>query len=173
MIYIRVGKVWPRGKSGPQYDFVKFYWNTRTVNGCISATKAELSTASPQVCISSTSLASKKHWIENITEWSSCHGAAETNPTRNHEVVGSIPGLFQWVKDLAVSCGVGHRCRLVPSLLWLWHRLAVLAPIWPLAWELPYATGSALKKKKILQKIQKVLRNKIWIFCAPIAFTFY
>ena len=32
---------------------------------------------------------------------SSRHGAAETNPTRNHEVVGSLPGLAQWVKDLA------------------------------------------------------------------------
>ena len=30
---------------------------------------------------------------------SSHRGAAETNPTRNHEVVGSIPGLVQWVKD--------------------------------------------------------------------------
>ena len=25
--------------------------------------------------------------------WSFCHGAAETNPTRNHEVAGSIPVL--------------------------------------------------------------------------------
>ena len=29
-----------------------------------------------------------------------------TNPTRNHEVSGSIPGLAQWV---AVSCGAGRR----------------------------------------------------------------
>ena len=25
-----------------------------------------------------------------------------TNPTRNHEVTGSIPGLTQWVNDLAL-----------------------------------------------------------------------
>ena len=34
--------------------------------------------------------------------WSSNCGAAETNPTRNHEVIGLIPGLAQWVRDLAL-----------------------------------------------------------------------
>ena len=26
----------------------------------------------------------------------------ETNPTRNHEVLGSIPGLRHWVKDMVL-----------------------------------------------------------------------
>ena len=29
-------------------------------------------------------------------------GTAEMNPTRNHEVSGLIPGLAQWVEDLAL-----------------------------------------------------------------------
>ena len=33
---------------------------------------------------------------------SSCRGAAEMNPTRNHEFVGLVLGLTQWVKDLAL-----------------------------------------------------------------------
>ena len=37
--------------------------------------------------------------FKTIAEGSSHHGAVEMNPTRNHEVVGSNPGLIQWVKD--------------------------------------------------------------------------
>ena len=40
-----------------------------------------------------------------------------TNPTRNHEVASLIPGLAQWVKDLVVSCGAGHRRGLDVALL--------------------------------------------------------
>ena len=39
-----------------------------------------------------------QHRIKKITQ-SSLGDAAEMNPTRNHEVVGSIIGLAQWVKD--------------------------------------------------------------------------
>ena len=68
-----------------------------------------------------------------------------TNPTRNDEVVGLIPGLAQWVK-----CGVGCRCSSNPALLWLWRRPAAIAPMRPLAWESPYAAGAAqeMAKKK-------------------------
>ena len=45
-------------------------------------------------------------WMKNlhikVKRRSSRHGSVETNPTRNHEVVGLIPGLAQWVKDLTM-----------------------------------------------------------------------
>ena len=44
----------------------------------------------------------KKKTIKIKYRSSRC-GAAETNPTRNHEVAGLILGLSQWVKDLALS----------------------------------------------------------------------
>ena len=55
-----------------------------------------------------------------------------------------------------MSCGVGRRCGLDSKLLWLWCRPAAVAPIKPLAWEPPYASGAALKKKKEKTEKQKL-----------------
>ena len=76
--------------------------------------------------------------VKRYPHGSSHGGTAERNPTRNHEVVGLIPGLAQWVKDLV--------------LLWLWFRPVATALIRPLAWEPPYAAGAALEKAKRQQQ---------------------
>ena len=47
-----------------------------------------------------------------------------------------------------MSCAVGCRCDSDLVLLWLWCRPAAIALIRPLAWELPYAAGAALKSNK-------------------------
>ena len=51
--------------------------------------------------------------------------------------------------------GVGHRRGLDPVLLWLWYRPAAAALIQPLVWELPYATGAALKRQREKKKKRK------------------
>ena len=81
-------------------------------------------------------------FTQELEGWNSRHGAVEMNPTRNHEVVCSIPGLAPWVKDLA--------------LLWLWCRPAATALIGPLAWEPPHAAGAALKRQKTKDKKKKM-----------------
>ena len=84
--------------------------------------------------IRSTLTYSCKFWVSLKLCWrSSCCRAMEMTSTNNHEVVGLNPGLAQWVKDSV--------------LLWLWCRLAAVTLIQPLTWELPYATGAALKMK--------------------------
>jgi len=57
-----------------------------------------------------------------------------------------------------VSCGVDCRRSSDPALLWLWHRPAATAPIGPLAWEPPYATGVA--QEKMAKKTKK--NEKDW-----------
>ena len=58
------------------------------------------------------------------------------------------PALLSGLRiQCAVSCGLGYRCGSDLALLWLWCRLAAVAPIRPLAWELPYAASASLKNK--------------------------
>ena len=54
-----------------------------------------------------------------------------------------------------MSCGVGRRRGWDLMLLWQWLWLwqAAIAPVGPLAWELPYATAAGLKSKKKKKKL--------------------
>ena len=65
-----------------------------------------------------------------------------------------------------MSHGVGRRGSLDPTLLWLWHRPEAAAPIQPLAWEPPYAAGTALKRKKKMSLrgtgVEEWIRNE-WL----------
>ena len=66
-----------------------------------------------------------------------------------------------------MSCGVGCKCGLDLALLWLWWRLAAIALLRHLAWELPYAVSAALlekpkkkKKKSGQEKKPNILTSK-------------
>ena len=63
--------------------------------------------------------------------------------------LASLSGLEIWL-----CCELWCRSQmwLRSSIAALWYRPAVLAPIRPLAWQLPYATDVALKKKKKKKK---------------------
>ena len=50
---------------------------------------------------------------------------------------------------------MGRRCGSDPALLRLWCRPAAAAPIRLLAWELPYASGAALKGQKTKKRKEK------------------
>ena len=66
------------------------------------------------------------------------------------------------ILGIAVSCGVGRRCGLDLTLLWLWCGPAAMAPVRPLVWEPPYATGAALKRQK---KKKKVYFTHSYLIC--------
>ena len=61
-----------------------------------------------------------------------------------------------------MSCGVGHRFALDPTLLWLWHRPAAVAQTRPLAWELPYAKSVVPTAKKKQKQKQKNSQGSHW-----------
>ena len=67
-----------------------------------------------------------------------------------------------------MRCGVGCRCGLDPTLLWLWCRPVATAPIQPLTWEPPYPAGAAQEmakrqnkqtNKKIILSISKLEKS--------------
>ena len=82
--------------------------------------------------------------ISNLQNRSSRHGSVVNES--DYEVVGLIPGLAWWVKDLA--------------LLWLWCRSSARAPTGPLAWEPPYAMGVAQEMAKRQKKKRERERDR-------------
>ena len=96
-------------------------------------------------------------WIKNLKQHSGSENA------------GSIPGLNHGLRIWGCCrCGVGCRCGSNPMLLW--PRLAAVAPIRPLAWELPYATRPTMfvsektkyHKMAILSKLIRSKWNLFW-----------
>ena len=72
----------------------------------------------------------------------------ETMRLQNRSLA-SLSGLEIW---RCHELGEGRRHGSDLMLLWLWHRPAAVALTGPLAWELPYATSVALKRKKKKKK---------------------
>ena len=91
--------------------------------------------------------------IKYIEYWSYHCGLAETNPTSIHKDTGLILGPAQRIKGSSIAVGSGvSRNGSDPEFLWVWHRPAAAAPIQPLAWELPYAVGTAIKSNNSNKK---------------------
>ena len=92
---------------------------------------------------------------------SSRRGSAGMNPTSIHKDTGQVRSLALLSGLRIWHCWklcVGQRHSLDPTLLWLWYRLASVALIQLLTWELPYATGVALKRPK---KKKKKCTNRV------------
>ena len=79
-----------------------------------------------------------------------------TNPTRNHEFVGLISGLSQWVKDLELPWAVVYvtdsaRIHVAVAVAVAWAG-GYRSESTPSLWEPSYAEGAAVEKIKIKSK---------------------
>ena len=86
------------------------------------------------------------------------------HPSCSHEDAGSIlasvSGLRIW------RCHkLWRSSQIVLVSLWLWHQPAAAGPTQPLAWELPYAKGEALKNKKKTLSKDGDLQVSLSVFC--------
>ena len=61
-----------------------------------------------------------------------------------------------------MSFGVGHRCGLDLTCCGCGTGRPAVAPIQPLAWELPYATGVGLKRQKKKKKKLPILADGVF-----------
>ena len=77
--------------------------------------------------------------------------------------LASLSGLRSRV---TMSCGGGRRHG--SDLMLLWRRPVATAPIWPLAWEPPYAATAALKRQT-KPKTKNTCHSKefVWFFSLP------
>ena len=91
------------------------------------------------------------HQLKNKICRSSRCGSAVHEPDEDPWGCGFNPWhcLVGQRSSVTISCRVGHRHSSDPALLCLGCRLVAVAVIRLLAWELPYATGVALKSKYI------------------------
>ena len=88
-----------------------------------------------------------------------------------------LASMRTWVRSLALlsglriqhchSFGVGVGCRCGSDVMLLWCRSASSAAVGPLAWELPYVMGVALKRQKT--KRENKNKTNIWSVrtCVP------
>ena len=80
--------------------------------------------------------------------------------------MSEISNVVQWVKNLTAMVQAAAKVQGQSLALAQWVKgsgiAAAAAQIQPLAWELPYASGGATKKKKKLLWLSRIIRVGLW-----------